>query len=409
VRSHTHHRRAGVSLISIAALALGMLTPAAAAGGRPPAGLAGVHAASVRQSGRRVDWTVSLVHGLSAHGLATGRRSLCLLLERPTSGAPDERLCLAPPIAHHRRRLGLSLARVRGADVGSARHVGGSVRVGDGGRRVRVSVVPTALGRRYRSLRWQALSTAAGPGCSATGARGVCTVTYPARRHLLARLHTPRLVGCVAHGPSIVYGGSPSRREIALTFDDGPWDDPPTIDFVNLLAREHVPATFFEIGDQIHEFDPTGAVERLMLADGDMIGDHTWTHPNMEALPPARQTSELELAADAIRRATGFTPCLWRPPYGSVDTALESLARRLGFLTIYWNDDPRDWSLPGVASIVHTAVSEARNGGIVEMHFGGGPREETLDALPQIISTLRARGYRFVNLVQMLGLREIWH
>jgi peptidoglycan/xylan/chitin deacetylase (PgdA/CDA1 family) len=92
----------------------------------------------------------------------------------------------------------------------------------------------------------------------------------------LARLHVPVLVGCVPAGPSLVYDGSPSLHEIALTFDDGPWSTPPTIDFVNRLAHYHVPGTFFEIGRQIPEFDPTGAVERAMLANGDMIGDHTW-------------------------------------------------------------------------------------------------------------------------------------
>jgi peptidoglycan/xylan/chitin deacetylase (PgdA/CDA1 family) len=420
-------RRASAAIAGVAfgvVLALGVLAATAVAGTSGPAGRAGVRSASLRQRGRRLDWTVALVHGLSPHGLTTGRRSLCLLLERPASGAVDGRLCLAARSGHRTRgRLGLSFARVRGSDVGAARTVRGSARRTDGGRRVTASFTPAALGRRYRPLRWQTSSSAVGPGCPAvSGARmaaarsrggraaalPTCTVAYPARHRVLARLHVPRLVGCVARGPSIVYGGSPARREIALTFDDGPWDEPPTIDFVNLLAREHVPATFFEIGDQIHEFDPTGAIERRMLADGDMIGDHTWTHPNMEALSPPEQTSELELTADAIHHATGFTPCLWRPPYGSVDSALESLARGLGFLTIYWNDDPRDWSLPGVGSIVSTAVNEARNGGIVEMHFGGGPRVQTLDALPTIISTLRGRGYRFVNLVQMLGLREIW-
>ncbi|MGH2871977.1 MAG: polysaccharide deacetylase family protein, partial [Solirubrobacteraceae bacterium] len=156
------------------------------------------------------------------------------------------------------------------------------------------------------------------------------------------------------------------------------------------------------------EYDPTGAIERRMLADGDMIGDHTWTHPSMPGLSPAQQTSQLELTADAIRRATGFTPCLWRPPYGALSPELDALTWHLGFQTIYWDIDPRDWSLPGVGAIEQTVLDNAVNGGIVEMHFGGGPRYETLDALPTIIDTLRRRGYTFVNLAQMLGLRMIY-
>jgi peptidoglycan/xylan/chitin deacetylase (PgdA/CDA1 family) len=237
--------------------------------------------------------------------------------------------------------------------------------------------------------------------------RHVCVVTYPAKAPL-ASLHTPQLVGCVPAGPSLVSQGPGDKREIALSFDDGPWWQPPTIDFVSELQRLGVPGTFFEIGEQISEFDPTGSVEREMLADGDMIGNHTWTHPNMAALSPAQQTTELVQTNQAIRRATGFTPCLWRAPYGGTSPALESLARGLGLITVGWDIDPRDWALPGTNAIVATVLKEAQNGGITEMHFGGGPREETLQALPQIVADLKARGYRFVNLVQMLGLREIW-
>ena len=145
-----------------------------------------------------------------------------------------------------------------------------------------------------------------------------------------------------------------------------------------------------------------------MLADGDMIGDHTWTHPMMTGLSPAAQSSELEQTAGAIRDRTGFTPCLWRPPYGDIDPQLVSLARSLGFLTIMWDIDPRDWALPGVGAIEANVLGNAHNGAIVIQHFGGGPRFETLAALPDEITSLRARGYQFVTVAQLLGLRLIY-
>ena len=194
----------------------------------------------------------------------------------------------------------------------------------------------------------------------------------------------------------------------ALAFDDGPSGQPPTIDFLRLLEREHAVATFFEIGDQISTYDRSGAIERRMLADGDMIGDHTWTHPDITGLSAAEQRSELELAADAIRRATGFTTCFWRPPYGDQDASVDAVARSLGMLTIVWNDDPRDWALPGSAAIDSVAVSEAHDGSILEEHFGGGPRYETLEALPEEIDWFRAHGYRLVTVAQMLGLRLLY-
>ncbi len=379
---------------------------AAAAGPIPPAAF-GVLAASLSQDGRRLSWTVTLDHDFSGGAFRRGRRTLCLWLERRSPGAMTGRLCVLPP-ARRGRTLRLTFARVTARGPGRARVVAATITRG-GRDELTASLIPTDFDPGYRALRWQVRSTVAGGACAAPAVAAVapCSIAFPARP-ALARLHTPVLVGCVASGRSLVFGGSQHRHEIALTFDDGPWGTPPSIDFVNLLARYHVPATFFEIGSQISRYDPTGAIERRMLADGDMIGDHTWTHPDMLTLPPAAQTAQLRLTADAIRRATGFTPCLWRPPYGAISPRLDSLARGLGFLTIYWNVDTRDWSLPGVASIERTALSNASNGAIVLMHFGGGPRYETYAALPTIITALRSRGYRFVNVAQLLGLRMIY-
>lgn len=400
------------SLIIAGAALCGGVTPALARVRHlPPPGRADVQSATLVQSGRSLVWTTTLVHGISRRGIASGARQVCLQLEARRTGAPEETVCVSAP--GHRARLGLTRAAWHRGRVGATHRLRGTVRRGDDAHTVTAVFSPTALGLPYRSLRWQVWSSATGTICPITAPidggshRHLCTVTYPARPPLVA-LHTPQLVGCVPAGPSLVYGGPADKREIALSFDDGPWSDPPTIDFVDELARLGVTGTFFEIGDQIGEFDPTGSVERAMLADGDMIGNHTWTHPEMTKLSPAAQTTELEQTNEAIRHATGFTPCLWRPPYGATDPAVESLARRLGMLTIDWNIDPRDWALPGTSAIVATVLREAQNGGITELHFGGGPREETLQALPQIVADLRARGYRIVNLVQMLGLREIW-
>ena len=116
--------------------------------------------------------------------------------------------------------------------------------------------------------------------------------------------------------------------------------------------------------------------------------------------------SQIEEAAAAIRSAThGFTPCLFRAPDGSVSPALIDEARSLGFTTIQWDIDPRDWALPGVGEIEDNVLANAHPGAIVIMHDGGGDRSETLDALPDIIHTLRARGYTFVTVTQLLGQR----
>jgi peptidoglycan/xylan/chitin deacetylase (PgdA/CDA1 family) len=139
-----------------------------------------------------------------------------------------------------------------------------------------------------------------------------------------------------------------------------------------------------------------------------MIGDHTWDHPELTRLSASAQRSELVRAAAAIRRATGFQPCLFRAPYGAVNRQLLGVAQSLRMTTIQWNVDPRDWSLPGVNAIYANVVANAHNGAIVIQHFGGGPRYQTLAALPKEIATLRARGYTFVTVTQMLGDKLIY-
>jgi peptidoglycan/xylan/chitin deacetylase (PgdA/CDA1 family) len=277
------------------------------------------------------------------------------------------------------------------------------------------SFLPSAIGLGYRPMRWQTISTLRAAACAPPGSGsgrkgpdGGCFELSPAKPALLT-LHLPMVVGCRAAGRSLVYDGPSNRREIALTFDDGPWGDPPTAEFLQVLEREHVPATFFEIGSQISTFDPLGSLERRMLADGDMIGDHTWSHPVMTRLKPAKQVAELLDTSAAIQRATGgFIPCLWRPPYGKINPKLVSLARSLGLLTIMWDVDPRDWALPGVGAIYSNAIANAHNGAIVIQHVGGGPRQQTLAALPREIETLRAKGYRFVTVDQLLGLQLLY-
>jgi peptidoglycan/xylan/chitin deacetylase (PgdA/CDA1 family) len=221
-------------------------------------------------------------------------------------------------------------------------------------------------------------------------------------------LHTPQLVGCVATGPDWVFHGPRNAREIALTFDDGPWWEPSSSRFVSLLARLQAPATFFEIGEHISQYDPSGKIEREMLADGDMIGDHTWSHPDLLGLSPTEQRDQILQTANAIRKATGFTPCLFRAPGGAVDSSVVQVAHALGFATIQWNIDPRDWALPGQSEIVANVLANAQNGGIVEEHFGGGPRYETLDALPAEIDGLRRKGYQLVTLTEMLGYKLVY-
>lgn len=361
------------------------------------------------QSGQDLVWQVTMQRPFSPEDLAPAGRSLCLVLQQGRNTSAGGRLCVAGPRkGGHRARL------VYVPATGRTRTITATI-TRSSHSELTASFLPSATRLTYRSIRWQVASTLT-TACTATatatsvgaGPAGASCTQVASTKLASLKLHTPKLVGCIARGPKWVFSGSAKVHDIALTFDDGPSPDPPASDFVNLLHREHVPATFFEIGDQIPEYDPTGAVERRMLTDGDMIGDHTWNHPDMLTLSVGQQRQELAKAASAIRHATGFQPCLFRAPYGDVDSELLNLARSMGFTTIEWDVDPRDWALPGVNAIYLNVVDNAHNGAIVIQHFGGGPRYETLAALPKEIATLRKRGYRFVTVTKMLGYKLVY-
>ncbi|MBV9535047.1 MAG: polysaccharide deacetylase family protein [Solirubrobacterales bacterium] len=392
-----------MTLAAAASAATVLATPTAVggavAGSAPPR----ITAASLRQDGQNLIWFVALNERFpSFRALKRRHQTVCLLLEHP-GGAVLGQLCAQ----YTRRGPGLFYTPIGAHRPSHFKRVAGTI-ARPNMRTLRAIFRPGEIRAAYHAnLHWQTQTAVLPPSCSPTSAApSRCLDRRPHHPRRL-RLHVPKVVGCVVHGPEWVFNGPTNRRVIALTFDDGPWYDTPQ--FLSVLKREHVVATFFQIGDQISEYGgPGGAVERRILRDGDMIGDHTWSHPDV-AGGGSFARRQIRSAALAIKRATGgFYPCLFRAPYGDVSQALLGEARQMGFTTIQWDVDPRDWSLPGVNAIYQNVVSNAHPGAIVIQHDGGGPRYETLQALPREINTLRARGYRFVTVTQLLGYRLIY-
>jgi peptidoglycan-N-acetylglucosamine deacetylase len=224
----------------------------------------------------------------------------------------------------------------------------------------------------------------------------------PSTRPPAARLPIRyRLIGCRSHGAEAFRHG-PHRREVAIGFDDGPAAITPA--FVSMLERAHAQATFFLIGRQVSR-----SFQGLLLRelrDGDALGDHTFTHPDLVRSGDVR--SELSWTIGAIRSLTGYTPCVFRPPYGSYNSATVRTAASLGLATVMWNVDPTDWTRPGTAAIKQRVLAQVQPGSIIISHDGGGFREQTLAAYPAIIAGLRARGYRIVTIPQLLGFRPVY-
>lgn len=359
-----------------------------------------VRSSSMSQNAQQITWRLEMAKPFSPGALARDGRTLCLLRERVANGSAAGSLCIYGPKPGEKTPR-LFYSRITPAGPGPGHRI--SATIGrSSARNLTVTFVPDEIGTQYVPIRWQVISTVRGVGCVPKRGQTRCFTLFPSKPALF-RMHVPQLVGCVPSGPSFVYNGSRSRHVVALTFDDGPWPDTPQ--FLDVLEREHVPATFFQIGEQVGTYGP--AVDRRMLADGDIIGDHTWSHPDVSG-DGSFAAGQISSTAAAIRNLTGFNPCLFRAPGGAVSSALISEARSMGFITIQWDVDPRDWSRPGTGAIYSNVVGNAQNGSIILQHDGGGDRSETLAALPQEIDTLKRRGFGFVTLPQLLGLRLIY-
>jgi len=191
-----------------------------------------------------------------------------------------------------------------------------------------------------------------------------------------------------------LWRGNPRRREIALTFDDGP-SPLATPLLLAILHRYGVPATFFVIGEHARAY-PYLVAE--MAAQGHEVGDHTFHHPNMTTVDAATAAQEIAAGAEAIRAATGVRPRWFRPPGGDYTVGVADAARQAGMALSMWTTNSGDWALPPAKILVERVLVRAEPGAIVLMHNG---TLNTVQALPRIIVELRRRGYRFVTVSQL--------
>ena len=185
--------------------------------------------------------------------------------------------------------------------------------------------------------------------------------------------------------------GTAGQKVIALTFDDGP--GPYTPEVLSTLERYNVPATFFEVGIHVAQYPQ---YTKGLAAAGYPVEDHTWTHADLATLPVSQFPYQVDQTQSEIRSVTGQNPTCVRPPYNDMNSTVFAQLTQRGLTTMSYSIDPKDWTLPGAQTIVSRVLSAAFPGGVVDLHDGGGYRQETVDALPSIITGLRARGYSFV-------------
>lgn len=190
---------------------------------------------------------------------------------------------------------------------------------------------------------------------------------------------------------------------IALTFDDGPWPNT-TTKILATLKQHQVKATFFVIGKHVKLYPQ---LIKQVVAEGHAIGNHTWSH-EYGYYSEAAAARELDETAKLVYQTTGVKTSLFRPPAGILNNGLVSTAQEKKYAVVMWSVDSKDWRYRGNISqpLAESVLKDAKPGGIILMHDGGGDRTTTVQALPQIITQLKKQGYTFVTVPELMEMRN---
>jgi peptidoglycan-N-acetylglucosamine deacetylase len=196
-----------------------------------------------------------------------------------------------------------------------------------------------------------------------------------------------------------VNAGTNAGNVVALTFDDGPGKE--TWDVLALLKRYRMRATFFVTGLSIVK-NP-GALAAI-VADGHVVGDHTWTHASLPSLKPPQLKAEIADTQALIEQETGHKPTTMRPPFGDFTAKTNEFVRARGMLPVLWTIDSNDWALRDASEIAANVLNspQLKPGAIILLHDGSINRQVTVDALLMILDGLVARGLRSVTVPELL-------
>ncbi|MGE6492291.1 LysM peptidoglycan-binding domain-containing protein [Exiguobacterium sp. NPDC077395] len=194
-----------------------------------------------------------------------------------------------------------------------------------------------------------------------------------------------------------------TNKVVALTFDDGA-DGANTNKILDILAKNNVKATFFLTGSGANNHPQ---YIKNIAAKGHQLGNHSYTHPDFTKLTATQMKSELDRTEALIKSLTGkTTKPIFRAPFGAVNSTVLNGVGAAGYgYTIQWNIDTIDWKGLTASQINTKVQTNIKPGSIVLMHTGAGAPGTPL-ALPTMISQLKAKGYQFVTVSQLLAYQN---
>jgi len=198
----------------------------------------------------------------------------------------------------------------------------------------------------------------------------------------------------------LLWHGNRRLPEIALTFDDGP-NSKSTPKVLDILKRYNVKATFFVLGKYVEKNKDIIAREAL---EGHDIGNHTFNHAKGSLVDQDKINRELAKTSDLIRKYSGKESNLFRPPFGYENWRFLYEAELLDYAVILWSLDVGDWDQKKSSKeMIAKIMKRSKNGTIILLHDGGTSREAVIEALPKVIKGLRAKGFKFVTIDEMIA------
>jgi peptidoglycan-N-acetylglucosamine deacetylase len=197
--------------------------------------------------------------------------------------------------------------------------------------------------------------------------------------------------------------GARGSRQIALTYDDGP-NDPHTMRLLEVLERHGVKATFFMIGRYVRQ---RPEIARAVAAAGHVIGNHTFTHPNLIFTGAAEAGRQLEECEQALSEVVGEHSALFRPPFGGRTPWVLEVARARGLHTVMWSITGFDWNPTTAEQIEGKVTKHVRGGDVILLHDGGhlqlgADRAATVAATERLIARYQGEGFQFVTVPEMI-------
>jgi len=203
-----------------------------------------------------------------------------------------------------------------------------------------------------------------------------------------------------------IYRGQTAKKQVVLTFDDGPspnW----TPKILDELKREKIHALFFMVGHHVQKYPD---IARRVAEEDHTIGNHGYAHSVMLYYTPAELEEEVKYAEHVIREITGQTTKYFRPPKAWLRKSIKDKVASMGYQTVLWSLNSKDWVAFNHKSMVRYISKNIKSGDILLFHDSGnvlstegGNRLQTVKSISLLARTLREKGYEFVSIEELLN------